>query len=144
MGLYGACRSDELYNLQIFNVIDRQSVIIVTLSDITNKGGRSFCITDSECGVSVLEIVRKYIGLRPKNVPHTKFFLIYRQNKCIAQPVGIHTLYKIPKKIADFLNLPNSEMFTGSCFRRSAALMSANSASAVDLMPVCANRDISQ
>lgn len=126
-GVHGATRSDELYKLEVFNVDDRKSVIIVSLSDTKTKQDRSFCITDKKSGVSFLEIVRKYIALRPKNVPHSKFFVNYRQQKCTTQPVGINTIYSIPKKIADFLKLANSEMYTGHCFRRSSATMFANS-----------------
>lgn len=127
MGLYGACRSDELYKLEISNVVDRKTVIIVSLIDTKTKKDRSFCITDKDCGLSVLEIVRKYVALRPENVPHNKFFINYRQQKCTIQPIGINTFYKVPKKVADFLELPNSETYTGHCFRRSAATMIANS-----------------
>lgn len=126
-GVHGATRSNELHKLGVSNVDDRKSVIVVSLFDTKTKQDRSFCITDKECEVSFLEIVRKYIALRPKNVPHNKFFVNYRQKKCTTQPVGINTIYKIPKKIADFLKLPNSEMYTGHCFRRSAATMLSNS-----------------
>lgn len=126
-GVHGATRSDELHKLEVSNVDDRKSVIVVSLFDTKTKQNRSFCITDKECGVSFLEVVRKYIALRPENVPHNKFFVNYRQRKCTTQPVGINTIYKIPKKIADFLELPNSEMYTGHCFRRSGATMLANS-----------------
>ncbi|KAJ8914396.1 hypothetical protein NQ315_017486 [Exocentrus adspersus] len=78
MGLYGACRSDELYKLEIVNVDDQKSE------------------------VGVLDIIRKYIGLRPKNVPHKKFFISYRQKKCTVQLVGINTLYKVPNKLPIF------------------------------------------
>ena len=126
-GVHGATRSDELHKLEVFNVDDRKSVIVVSLSDTKTKQDRSFCITDKKSGVSLLEIVRKYIGLRPKNVPHSKFFVNYRQQKCTTQPVGINTIYKIPKKIAEFLKLPNSEMYTGHCFRRCSATVLTNS-----------------
>lgn len=126
-GVHGATRSDELHKLKVSDVDDRKSVIVVSLFDTKTKQDRSFCITDKECGISFLEIVRKQISLRPKNVTHNKFFVNYRQKKCTTQSVGINTIYKIPNKIADFLKLPNSEMYTGHCFRRSAATMLANS-----------------
>lgn len=127
IGLHGACRSDELYKLQVGNFDDRQSVMVVSLLDTKTKKDRSFCITEKKSGDSFLETIRKYIALRPHNVQHDKFFINYRQQKCTVQPVGINTIYKIPQKIAEFLKLPNPEMYTGHCFRRSAATMVADS-----------------
>ncbi|KAK9732029.1 hypothetical protein QE152_g13185 [Popillia japonica] len=81
-GVHGATRSDELHKLKVSDVDDRKSVMVVSLFDTKTKQDRSFCITDKECGISFLEIVRKYITLRPKNVHHNKFFVNYRQKKC--------------------------------------------------------------
>lgn len=132
MGLYGACRSDELHKLQVCNVEDRGSVIIVLLVDTKTSKDRSFCITDKNDEVSVLQLIRKYMALRPNDVPHDKFFINYRLRKCTVQPVGINTFYKIPKTIAKFLNLENAENYTGHCFRRSSVTMLANAG--VDLV----------
>lgn len=37
------------------------------------------------------------------------------------QPMGIYVLSKINLKVAQFLNLPNAERYTGHCFRRTSA-----------------------
>lgn len=42
------------------------------------------------------------------------------------QVIGKHTIGEFPRKIADFLKLPNSNEFTGHAFRRTAATILAN------------------
>lgn len=125
-GIHGATRSDELYKLMISNVDDRQSVIVVSIFDTKTKQDRSFAVTDKENQISFLDIIRKYIALRPSTVTHNKFFVNYRHQKCTCQPVGINTIYKTPSKIAEFLKLPNPAMYTGHCFRRTSATLLAN------------------
>lgn len=87
---------------------------------------RQFVITDGSENVSLLGIIRKYIGLRREHTSHQRFFVGYRSGKCIVQPVGINTFGQMPKKIATFLGLENCELYTGHCFRRSSATLLAN------------------
>lgn len=85
-----------------------------------------FTVTDEICdGVSALEIYRKYTLLRP-NVTHKTFFLKYQNGKCNKQVVGIHTFGKMPSVIAKYLQLPNSNEYTGHCFRRTSASLLAD------------------
>lgn len=74
-----------------------------------------------------MEIIRKYVRLRPLQTDHRRFFLAYRKGQCIKQPVGINTFGAIPKNIALFLGLPDSSGYTGHCFRRSSASLLADS-----------------
>ena len=50
-----------------------------------------------------------------------RLFLSYRNGKCTVQPIGIHTVAKMPRMIAEFLNIKDPELYTGHCFRRTAA-----------------------
>jgi hypothetical protein len=54
-------------------------------------------------------------------------YITYRSGYCINSPIGINTMGKVPKTIAAFLELPNPELYTGHCFRRSSATHIANS-----------------
>ncbi|KAJ3665911.1 hypothetical protein Zmor_001375 [Zophobas morio] len=77
--------------------------------------------------VNVLDICRKYImSLRPKNVSHNRLFLCYRSKKCTVQPVGINSLSKTPSVVADFLKLPEAELYTGHSIRRTSATLLSN------------------
>lgn len=127
IGLHGACRSDELHKLQVCDVVNHGSAIIISIKDTKTKKSRTVCITDKEGEeVSLVKLVQKYAILRPANIVHNKFFINYRDQRCTTQPVGINTIYKVPRNIANFLKLPNPELYTGHCFRRSSASMLAN------------------
>ena len=43
--------------------------------------------------------------------------------KCENRPIGINTIGSMPKKIAQFLGLPEPELYTGHSFRRTSATM---------------------
>ena len=45
--------------------------------------------------------------------------------KWVRSPVGVDTLAKIPRYIADFLKLPKTEEYTSHSFRRSSATLAA-------------------
>ncbi|KAJ8910165.1 hypothetical protein NQ315_005768 [Exocentrus adspersus] len=44
------------------------------------------------------------------------------------------TLGKIPQKVAEYLNLPNSTLYTGHCFRRTSASLLADSGASIDVL----------
>lgn len=135
VGLAGACRRIELTNLQLQNVKDEGQCIHVIIPFTKTKISRDFFITKGNVeGINMVEMVRRYIAMRPSNTEHTRFFVGYRNGKCIKQPVGINTLGKMPYKIALFLSLPNPQQYTGHCFRRSSASLLADSG--VDLLTV--------
>ncbi|KAJ8971003.1 hypothetical protein NQ317_005722 [Molorchus minor] len=62
----------------------------------------------------------KYLALHPAHVNHQRLFIKYTSNKCTIQPVGTNIFGKVPTDIARFLKLPNSELYTGHCFRRTS------------------------
>ena len=65
-------------------------------------------------------LITKYIiSLRPVNMTNKRFLLAYRNKKCVAQVIGVHTLGNVPKKTAEYLGLPESEKFT----RHSSAIL---------------------
>lgn len=94
--------------------------------DTKTKKDRSFIILPSE-NLNLLDVIRKYINLRPKIIVHSRFFVNYVKEKCTVQPVGIHKIGSVPSIVAKFLNLPNSSSYTGHCFRRTSASLLANS-----------------
>lgn len=118
--LNGAMRGEELRTLTINDIEENESVIIVTLRNTKTKKKRVFTITSEANGI---ELYRKYRKLRPQNTNHSRFFVCYRNGKCTVQPVGINTFYSLPRKIAEYLKLPDSNSYTGHCMRRSAATM---------------------
>lgn len=112
-------------NLTIKDVEYNTDVIFVTIPKTKNNISRHFAITNS----TWINLIKKYADLRPNNVPHERFFLTYRNGHCISSPIGINTIGKLPKVIAKFLQLPNPELYSGHCFRRSSITHLANAGS---------------
>ena len=120
----------ELTNLLTDNVTFMPHQIVVTLCNTKNKTNRTFVINNEQW----LLVIRKYYELRPPNTPHQRFFLFYGNNKCSRQPVGMNTFGTMPRKIAEFLRLPNPQSYTGHSFRRSSATLLA--AKGVDFLGI--------
>ena len=43
--------------------------------------------------------------------------------KCENRPIGINKIGELPKRIAEFLKLPDPQLYTGHCFRRTSATL---------------------
>ena len=122
IGLAGACRRNELRQISINDIQDKENVLIITIPKTKTGNKRVFTITDEIIeNISALQLIRKYLNLRPFNVHHQTFFINYRNGKCSSQVVGVHTFGKIPSHIAQYLQLPNANRYTGHAFRRSSA-----------------------
>ena len=72
-------------------------------------------------------IIQEYINLRPPNCTSDRFFLNFQKEKCTHQAIGKNKFMKMPKLIAQFLELPNAEKYTGHAFRRTSATLLAES-----------------
>lgn len=123
MGFNGACRRDELTNMIIDDIQFKNDVIMVDVQKTKTYVPRQFIITQRLW----IDLVKKYYHLRPSCVTHRRFFLQYRNGLCLNIPIGINTIGKVPKSIATYLKLPEPELFTGHCFRRSSVTHLANS-----------------
>lgn len=119
-GVSGAMRKDELLKLESDDVQDLGSKFLVTIKASKTHTNRIFTIVDDEQDI-LLNLIRRYISLRPKHTPHKRFFIFYRYDKCSIQPVGVNTFSKLPSQIATFLKLEQPHLYTGHCFRRSSA-----------------------
>lgn len=134
MGYNGGCRREELTNMSIDDVEYQNDAILVTIPKTKNNLSRIFVITENIW----INLIKKYAQLRPSTVTHRRFFITYRNGYCISCPMGINTIGHTPKIIAEFLKLPNPELFTGHCFRRSSMSHLANSGS--DLVTIKRHR----
>lgn len=97
---------------------DTGNSLIVKIADSKTKTQRSFVISES-----FYPPCKKYMDLRPigENSQSLPFFLNFKNGKCTRQVVGINKIGTIPKKIAEYLGLPNAKQYTGHCLRRSSA-----------------------
>lgn len=133
-GLNGACRRQELRTLNVDDIEDTGSILVVTLHDTKTKKKRIFTVTSEVAGIKGIELYRKYLSLRPEHVNHRRFFLFYKNGKCSVQPVGINSFASMPRKIAQYLHLPNSSSYTGHCFRRTSATLLADSGADIQML----------
>lgn len=130
MGISGALRRNELTKMTIDDIRDEDSILIVKVPDTKTDIGRTFTVTNTH----FIRIYRKYAALRPKHVTNRRVFLRYENGKCTAQVVGVHKIGQIPSLIAKYLGLPNSEAYTGHCYRRSSATLLANTGADISVL----------
>ena len=107
----GALRVDELTNIETQHVENHGELLLVKIPKTKTKIQKSFTISGD-----YYRIVQKYMKLRPKDITqHNRFFITYRANnqKCTKQPIGKNMISLIPKKIANFLQLPGADQYTG-------------------------------
>ena len=124
----GACRSQELRDMRIEDIEEKDSLIIVNLPKTKTNIPRKFVLNGK-----MAELVMKYRALRPTNTPNPAFFLQFRNGKCTVQVIGKHTIALMSKSIATFLRLSNPEKSTGHCFRRTSATIFANEVDFINL-----------
>lgn len=126
IGIAGGCRREELYEMSLDDIEETSTQLVITIPFSKTNKRRVFTVIDEMDSISVLELFRRYVTLRPKGLGHNKLFVGYRNGKCISQRVGIHTVGGVPKKMAQFLGLANPELYTGHSFRRTSATLLAN------------------
>ncbi|XP_044729656.1 uncharacterized protein LOC123293006 [Chrysoperla carnea] len=129
-GVQGACRRQELCDLTLNDIEDSGRQLLVKIPQTKNEKSRSFVVTGD-----FYQIYKKYANSRPANVPTSRFFLNYRNGKCLPQVIGINTLGGIPKAIATYLKLKDADSYTGHTFRRTSTSLLADSGA--DLLSLC-------
>lgn len=122
-GIFGACRRDDLLNLKVDDVKDNGSFFTVFLREGKTHSTRSFTITDEGCTFNPCTLIRKYMNMRPPNMTSDRFFVAYKQGKCVAQNFGKNSIAAVPMKVAEFLRLENPKSYTGHALRRTSASM---------------------
>lgn len=120
MGVFGGLRRDELVKMTIDDVTDKGSVLLVNVPETKTATSKSFTIVE-ENNINALNIVRKYMALRPKGMK--RFFLTYRNSRCTGQPVGKNTIGSVPAIIAKYLKLEDAKSYTGHCLRRTSSTL---------------------
>ncbi|KAJ8979478.1 hypothetical protein NQ317_000354, partial [Molorchus minor] len=112
MGILGACRREELCQMNLNNIEDLGNTLVVNIPDSKTRVSRTFTVITE----TYIDLYPKYLALRLAHVNHQRLFIKYTSKKCTIQPVGINIFGKMPTDIARFLKLPNSELYTGHCF----------------------------
>ncbi|XP_050300116.1 uncharacterized protein LOC126738720 [Anthonomus grandis grandis] len=72
----GACRMDELVKMTVQDIQDLLSKLLVTIPDSKTNISRSFIVNGM-----YLNLYRKYVFLRPRDMNTTRFFLSSKMKK---------------------------------------------------------------
>lgn len=123
-GVCGACRTEELPRITINDIKDHNDLYLVTVRGTGTNLTRSFTIDGD-----FYKTVQKYLDMRPNNVHTDRAFLNYQNGKCTTQVIGKNKFGRMPKEIAKFLNLPDSDSYTGHSFRKTSNLLASSSLS---------------
>lgn len=124
LGIAGALRCSELLQLTSDDIEDRGKSLFVTVKDSKTKTNREFFIfNDEDTSSNFIQLYRKYVAARPMHIDHRRFFLQYKDGKCSTKVIGKNSIGKIPTTIAKYLNLPNPQLYTGHCLRRSSTTL---------------------
>ena len=110
IGVFGCTRVDELVRMSIEDIEEQGRLLYINIPETKTGFGRAFTI----CDLEYIDLIQRYIKLRPNNMPNKRFFIRYENGKCVRQVVGHHTLSSVPRKIAEFLKLPDVELYTGT------------------------------
>lgn len=75
IGVFGACRRDELVKMKFSDVRDMGQYISIDIPQSKNGQARSFLVIEESemCG---LKLIREYLSLRPKGAPIDRFFVL--------------------------------------------------------------------
>lgn len=120
----GACRRDDLVKMTVDDIDDKDPILLINIPNSKTYISRQFIVTNGT--QNELQLVRKYLQLRPENCSSRRLFIRYQKGKCVNQVVGMNTMGNIPGLIANFLKLPNPNCYTGHCFRRTSATLLAD------------------
>lgn len=104
------------------DIEDKETVLIIKIPDSKTRVQRKFIIDgETNNGVKVLDLYRKYVLLRSPKTSHRRLFVCYRNGKCSVQVIGKNMISKVPNAIAKYLGKENADKYTGHCLRRSSA-----------------------
>ncbi|KAL7292514.1 hypothetical protein TKK_0014087 [Trichogramma kaykai] len=114
------CRG-EWVNLLMSNITAGEDFMLMKIPKTKNKSLRSFTIGDN-----LLKIYKKYLDARSVQCTVNRVFVNYKKGVMIRQPIGINKFGSLLKEVAESLELPELETYTGHSFRRSSATLLAD------------------
>ena len=95
-----------------------EDILFIKIPVTKTKKPRSFTIRGA-----FFDICMKYMQARPSHCKTERFFIRYKDGQCTNEPMGVNKFGGLPREIANYLNLPNAEKFTGHSFRRTSATL---------------------
>ena len=134
IAFYGWARSDDLNQLNFENVRFSDRGIHVRFergkTDSDDKGGLEFVIVFENSPAGPAELFQRYYNQLPERYRSGKLFKRWKNNVTPPgyrmQHHGMNHLKMVGSRIAEILEIPNPQAYTGHCFRRSGATHMAN------------------
>lgn len=112
----------ELYELSLEYLKKEGSVFIFTLPTTKVHKPKTFTVESAYA-----ETIARYLSLRPQNVSRQNFHLkCVNGTRCINQVIGLNKIGSMPKELAKWLGLPNSNEYTEHSFRRTSTTLLFN------------------
>ena len=136
VGFFGALRTSELAQLTFDHVKqDDEGVWIsfdfATKTEAAGSDVRFLLPISKEpaiCPIRLLAVYKQELG---PALCTGRFFKSHRGH-FIDSPVGKNSLAQVPRRVAEFLRLPNSEKYTSHTWRRSSATAYADSGASTE------------
>lgn len=135
IGIIGALRHTELYELMLEDIVDRGEELFVTIRSTKPHRAKSFiCQRNPDQQLCPVAIYRRYLRTRPvadklskaRSPPGSAVWLRYERGKSTCQRIGKKTIAECPPRIATFLKLSEPDLYTGHAFRRTGATCAVN------------------
>lgn len=120
VGVAGACRRKELTDMVIKDVKIEKDFVKLTIPTSKTHITRKFTIEGR-----FMDLIKKYCQIRPTDSRTDRFFLHIQDGKLTNKPIGKNTIGKMPKIVAEFLQLPNPASYTGHTFKRTSVTLLA-------------------
>ncbi|KAG5898922.1 hypothetical protein JTB14_007957 [Gonioctena quinquepunctata] len=83
MGVFGGLRRDEMVKMTVDDIEGRGAVLLIKVPETKTCTSKSFTIVE-ESETGALNVVKKYIALRPKGCKQRRFLLTYRNNNALS------------------------------------------------------------
>lgn len=104
-GICGALRTDEFTRITPQDVEKHGNLFLVKINQTKTHMPRSFTINGGFAG-----IVQKFYDLRPAGLkPTDRLFCNYQRGKCTKQFMGENKFSGMPRRIAEYLSLPEPD-----------------------------------
>ncbi|XP_063370767.1 uncharacterized protein LOC134659091 [Cydia amplana] len=116
LAITGGFRQQDLIDLTTDDIQNHGEVFVINIPHTKDRSRASFVIQGK-----YYQIVKKYQSLRATKAPTNRFFQQFRNGKCSTQVIGKNKFGSMSREIAEYLNLPDANAYTGHSFRKASS-----------------------
>ncbi|XP_063544509.1 uncharacterized protein LOC134752749 isoform X3 [Cydia strobilella] len=115
LAVTGGLRQQDLIDLTTDDIQTHGEICVIKTPHTKDRSRASFVIQGK-----YYQIVKKYQSLRATKAPTNRFFQQFRNGKCSTQVIGKNKFGSMSREIAEYLNLPDANAYTGHSFRKAS------------------------